>query len=157
MTLLKAGLHPDASKALAALGVGADMIGQTVGGAVASAGTHLPDGHVNGLPYSCATDFHVSALSLAGVAKLLASLATIGYLGFYRRPGFDHWPPDDALHVHAIWCGASMKEMLQGQVHDWFHEPMLNGLVWHQPYEFWQPSASNREPGHTMYLAHNPQ
>ena len=154
--LLKKGLHPAASDALRSIGVRAELIGQTVGGAEASAGTHLADGRVNLLPYACATDFHVAGMTDASIRHLLVLLASVGYCGFYRLPGHDHWPEADAEHLHAVWAGAPMKPVVQGQIHDWMGVPMRNGLASHAEYLFWQPTAAQREPGSTLFLKNNP-
>ncbi|MBV9850091.1 MAG: hypothetical protein JO250_10500 [Armatimonadetes bacterium] len=150
--LLKYGLCPDASEALARLCLGA-RIGQTVGFAAASAGTHAPDGALDGHPYCAATDLHVADLGHAEVRELLSRLADMGFAAFYRRPGFDHWPAYDALHVHAVFAGVKMKPMLQDQIHQWLHG--LNGLASRARYEFWQPSAAQCQVVRALFLAHN--
>ena len=151
--LLKYGLCQGASDALAHLCLG-HRIGQTIGDAVASAGTHAVDGREGGQPYCAATDLHVQDLGHDEVRELLGRLAEMGFAAFYRRPGFDHWPPFDALHVHAVYAAIPMKPMLQRQVHDFLHG--LNGLASHARYEFWQPSAAQCQTVRTLFLAHNP-
>ena len=151
--LLKYGLCREASDALARLCL-AQRIGQTIGYAVASAGTHAPDGHEGGAPYCAATDLHVQDLGFSEVRGLLSALANQGFAAFFRRPGFDHWPPYDVLHVHAVYAGVAMKPALQVQVHDWLHG--LNGLASHAEYAEWQPSGAECQAVRTLFLAHNP-
>ena len=129
-------------------------LGQTIGYAVASAGTHAPDGLEGGHPYCAATDLHVSDLGHKEVQEVLGRLAEMGFAAFYRRPGFDHWPAGDALHIHAVFAAVPMKPSLQVQVHDWLHG--LNGLASHARYEFWQPTPVQAQTVRTLFLAHNP-
>ena len=151
--LLKYGLCQGASDALAHLGLG-PRVGQTIGFAVASAGTHAPDGQWDGHPYCAATDLHVADLGHDDIRSLLSQLAGMGFAAFFRRPGFDHWPAYDALHVHAVYAGVPMKPSLQDQVHQWLHG--LNGLASRAPYEFWQPSPAQCQIVRALFLAHNP-
>ena len=151
--LLKYGLCADASDALAHLCLG-HRLGQTIGYAVASAGTHAPDGLADGQPYCAATDLHVSDLGFDEVRTLLGRLAGAGFAAFFRRPGFDHWPTYDALHVHAIYAGVKMKPALQRQVHGWLHG--LNGLASQARYEFWQSTPAQCQIVRALFLAHNP-
>ena len=151
--LLRYGLCPQASDALARLCLG-HRIGQTIGDAPASAGTHAQDGVLSGAPYCAATDLHVADLGHDEIRQLLSRLADVGFAAFYRRPGFDHWPAYDAEHIHAVYSGIAMKGLLQAQVHDWLHG--LNGLASHARAEFWQPTAAQCQVVRMLFLAHNP-
>ncbi len=131
--IIKFGWCQAASDAFLKMGLAA-RLGQTIGNAPASAGTHAQDGTECGHPYCAATDLHVSDLGFDEVRKLLGELADHGFAAFFRRPGFDHWPSFNALHIHAVYAGIPMKPALQGQVHDWLHG--RNGLASHASYEF---------------------
>jgi hypothetical protein len=151
--LLKWGLCQAASDAFLRLGL-AERLGQTIGDAPASAGTHAQDGEQDGQPYCAATDLHVQDLGFAEVRALLGRLGDAGFAAFFRRPGFDHWPSYDVLHVHAVYAGVKMKPALQVQVHDWLHG--RNGLASHADYEFWQPLEPQCRTVRSLFLAHNP-
>lgn len=153
-TLLKDGLCPDASDALRAAGLTADRIGQTVGGASASGGTHLSDGKINGKDYTAAVDIRIGGVSEADVKILLGKLADHGFAAFYRNPGHDHWPATELRHVHAIYAGVHMKKALRNQVHAWCNG--RNGLKSNAPYLFWQPTQAQENVVRTLFLAHNP-
>lgn len=147
ITLLHSGLHPDASEALKKVGVAPNRIVQTIGNAKASAGTHAADGKVNGIPYCCAVDFsikHPTALNENDVKTFLAKIASVGFAGFYRNPGKDHWPTKEVVHIHAVYAGATMKHTLYRQVQDWLANPMKNGLASHAEYTFWHPTTEQK-------------
>lgn len=157
--LLHAGMHPDASDALRKLGIDPSRIVQTLGGAVASAGTHLADGKVNGVPYCAAIDFsihHPTQLDSDQIKMLLDKLASGGFAGYYRNPGHDGWPSQDEAHIHAVYAGVPMKLTLRAQLHNWLATPMLNGLASHAPYQFWKPQNASAQIVRTLFLAHNP-
>ena len=78
--LLKYGLCADASEALADLCLG-HRIGQTIGYAVASAGTHAPDGLADGQPYCAATDLHVADLGFDEVRDTAGAAGGQGLRG----------------------------------------------------------------------------
>jgi hypothetical protein len=139
-TLLKAGLHPEASDRLRCMGITSGQITQTIGYATASAGYHAPDGTVNGLQYTAAVDLSVSGMSATQIRTLLTHLGENGFAAWYRDPGYDGWPSSDAEHVHAVFAGVVMKSELRGQVRDYLSG--LNGLASHAPYHFWQPTAA---------------
>ena len=153
-TLLKAGLHPEASSALRKAGFTAKDISQTVGFASASAGTHGPDGTVNGKEYAACTDFHIIGFSDARIKTILTRLWDAGFAAWYRSPGHDHWPAEDARHIHAVYTGIVMKQSVQEQVHDFLHQPMLNGLASHQPYAFAQNTHDQRAAIRTLFSKH---
>lgn len=142
--LLKTGLHPAASDALRAAGFEADDIGQTVGFALASAGTHAPDGRVNGKYYAACTDFHIAGKGEDEVKAILKKLWAAGFAAWYRNPGHDHWPSADARHVHGAFAGVLMKPMVQHQVGDMLQDPSANGLASHADYQFLQTTHEDR-------------
>lgn len=156
--LLKAGLHPDASDALRKAGIEPERIGQTIGNAKASAGTHAQDGTANGHPYCAAVDLSVkrpgAALTHEEIHALLIKLASVGFAAFYREPGRDHWPATEVAHIHAVYAGCSMKVALRRQVHDWCNG--LNGLKSHAPYVFFRPTQEQAAVVRHLFLAHNP-
>jgi hypothetical protein len=151
---LKAGLHPRASDALADIGFTAAQITQTIGNATASAGTHGQDGTAEGHAYTAAVDLSIRNKTEAQVATLLDQLTERGFVAYYRRPGYDGWPSDEARHVHAVWVGAPMKLTLRAQVRDW--HVGKNGLASHTTYNFktWTPCW--REALWSRFLASNP-
>jgi hypothetical protein len=151
---LKAGLHPAASDALVSIGVSAGRIIQTIGNAVASAGTHAEDGVADGHPYSAATDFSVKDMTDAEVSVFLDQMTAVGFVPYFRNPGHDGWPSTDARHVHAVWVGAPMKLSLRAQVRDWHLGK--NGLASHTNYTFKTWSPCWREAIWARYLTANP-
>ena len=151
---LKYGLHPDASNALAYLNITAGRITQTIGNASASAGTHAKDGVADGRAYSAATDLSVSGMTDAQVTVFLDQLTSVGFMPYYRKPGFDHWPSNEARHVHAVWAGAPMKLLLRNQARD-FHVGK-NGLASHATYAFKTWTQCWRDALWTRYLTENP-
>lgn len=154
MPLLKAGLHPDASDALRYIGVTAGQITQTIGNAAASAGTHAQDGTVDGKPYSCATDISISGKTEAQIKTFLGQLGAVGFAGWYRKPGSDGWPADEAPHVHAIWAGAKMKLALRDQTRAWLAG--RNGLVSNTTYQFYQWPQSSKDLVRARFVSVNP-
>lgn len=160
-SVMKWGLCPGASAALHKAGVGVERVGQTIGQAAASAGTHAADGYyldVHGAkqPYCCATDIRIRDLSAQQIWDLLGKLSENGFAAFYRHPGFDHWPLAELPHVHAVYAGAPMKHLLRSQVHDYLATPTLNGLASHAGYQFFSPSQYAQGVIRTLFLAHNP-
>lgn len=147
--LLRWGLHPDASDRLRCAGVPAERITQTIGNAAASAGTHAADGTANGLAYSAATDISTRGLSTADVHALLDRLANQGFAAWYRWPGHDGWPSDEAPHIHAIYVGCRMKASLRSQVSGWLAS--RNGLVSNTTYRFHTWSAAQRALVRAVY------
>jgi hypothetical protein len=135
--VLRFGLHPLASDRLRCVGVTAARITQTIGGAQASAGTHLQDGVASGHPYSAATDLSVRGLTDAQVRVLVARLDAMGFAAFFRNPGRDGWPASEARHVHVVFAGARMKASLRAQIADFLAGK--NGLASHTAYTFYMP------------------
>lgn len=152
--LLKSGLHPEASDALRRAGFTAGDISQTVGFASASAGTHAPDGTVNGKEYAACTDFHAVGLSDVKVKALLTRIWDAGFAAWYRNPGHDGWPSEDARHIHAVYTGVVMKPIVQEQVHDFLRQPVLNGLASHAPYLFALNTHDQRALVRTLFSKH---
>lgn len=130
--LLKWGLAPRASDALRAAGVTSGRIMQTIGNASASAGTHLQDGVVGGVPYCAATDISVSGLNDTEIRNLLERLGKVGFAAWYRHNGFDHWV--GVNHIHAVYANLKMKSSLRSQVFSWLEN--RNGLLSNAIYVF---------------------
>lgn len=148
------GLHPDASDALRQIGLDAGDISQTIGSAAASAGTHAKDGTAEGKDYSAATDIRVVGLTQAQIKTRLEKLAEVGFAAWYRWPGHDGWPSNEAPHIHAIWVGAKMKLSLRDQVRDWIVGK--NGLQSHTTYTFYTWEKCRRDAIWERYLKNNP-
>jgi hypothetical protein len=140
--VLKFGLHPRASDAFRSIGITASRLMQTIGGAPASAGTHLQDGTFHGHPYSAATDLSVSGLSNAQIRNLLARMAKVGFAAWYRQPGHDGWPASEVRHIHAVYANARMKTSLRSQVRSWLAG--RNGLVSNTLYGFFHWTAAQK-------------
>lgn len=135
--LLAWGLHPEASDRLRCAGVNdPDRVTQTIGNAAASAGYHAEDGRVDGEPYCAAVDLRARDLSRDEITELLIRLGENGFAAWYRWPGHDGWPADEAPHIHAVFAGVPMKNALEGQVEDFLVG--LNGLASHSHYSFWE-------------------
>ena len=150
--LLKAGLHPGASAALEKIGFPVERIGQVIGHAAASKGTHEADGTCEGHAYTCAMDLRVGGWDRAEIRGWLDKLGSVGIAAWYRCPGEDGW--SGAAHLHAVWAGAPMKAGLQRQVHDYCHG--RNGLASHAPYRFHARRPADVETVRALFLAHNP-
>lgn len=148
------GLHPLAFAALVAAGIPISRVGQTVGNAAASAGTHAKDGEFEGHDYAACTDFHIADLSDAEVHGLCAQLAGAGFCPYFRKPGADGWPCQDARHVHAIWPGCAMKRIVRSQVHSYLAD--RSGLVSNAPYPFRPPTEAECDIARAAFLACNP-
>lgn len=157
MALLKAGLHPAASAALVQAGVGAGRVGQTIGNAAASAGTHAADGIADGHSYCAAVDLRINNggnfLSDSQVKLLIAKLSEVGFAAYFRNPGHDGWPAQEIRHVHAVFAGCPMKRALRNQVHDYLHGK--NGLASHGAYTFFQPTQNAQNTIRNLFLANN--
>jgi hypothetical protein len=135
--LLAWGLHPEASDRLRCAGVNdPDRVTQTIGNAAASAGYHAEDGRVAGEPYCAAVDLRTRDLTRQEITDLLVRLGENGFAAWYRWPGHDGWPADEAPHIHAVFAGVPMKNALEGQVEDFLVG--LNGLASHNHYSFWE-------------------
>lgn len=97
---------------------------------------------IDGQPYCAATDLRTVGLSNDEVYALLDELASQGFAAFFRDPGHDGWPSDEARHIHAIYVGVPMKAALQAQVEDWLAGK--NGLASHTTYTFYQASPDKK-------------
>lgn len=149
------GMNPLAFAAYVKAGLPVQRIGQTIGGAVASAGTHLKDGEYQGHDYAACTDFRIADLTTDyQVKRFLTQLWDAGYGAYYRVDGQDHWP--GVRHVHAFWPGCPMKRICRNQVHDFLHNPEENGLASHADYHFAQPTQAQCGPIRAAFLANNP-
>ena len=124
--LLPHGLHPEVVVALADAKVPLSRVTQGLGGAPASRGYHLADGHLAGVPYTVAVDISTLGLTRAQVAQVLKQLHQAGFAAWHRVPGADGWPDSEHDHIHAVYQHLPMKPSLQQQVADW--HAGLNGL-----------------------------
>jgi len=153
-------MHPAAWEMFQQTNVAYERIGQTVGTAAASAGTHNADGHYTDpadghqYEYTAAVDFRVQDLTDAQIWSLLGDLSVHGFAAFYRSPGHDGWPSTEIKHVHAVFCGVPMKETLQRQVMDYLSVPPKDGLAHHHNYLFFAPSKFARGVMTNLFLPH---
>jgi hypothetical protein len=138
------GMHPLAWAAYLATGLPVSRIGQTIGHAAASAGTHVKTGVYKGADYSPCFDLRIHDLTDDECRAILVKLADHGIAAFYRKPGHDHWPSTEIRHIHAIWPDCQMTPIVERQVHDWLCTPVLNGLASHAPYVFFQNTHGQR-------------
>lgn len=150
--LIASGVHPEASDRLRCAGITADRITQTIGSAAASAGYHAADGTVDGRAYTAAIDLRARDLTEAQIRDQLVRLGENGFAAWYRKPGADGWPSDQAPHIHAVFAGVVMKSQLRGQVRDFLIG--LNGLASHTRYRFWSPSAEILEIVRLLFSRH---
>lgn len=141
-----------ASEALRFIKVEPFRIGQVIGGAPQSKGTHLSDGEINGRPYTAATDFKIKDLSLEEIRELLDRLGGVGFAAWYRPPNWDHL--GGTSHVHGVYAGVPMKLILRDQVHDFCSG--RNGLKSHLHYTFHIPNKASIDKVRELFLAHNP-
>lgn len=149
------GMHPLAWQTYLAAGLSPSRVGQTIGSALASAGTHAKDGEYMGHDYAADTDYRIGDLTTdAEVRAFLTKLWSMGLGAYYRANGQDHWP--GVRHVHGFFPGCPMKEICRHQVHDFLHNPMENGLASHADYHFAQPTEAQCQPIRAAFLAHNP-
>lgn len=146
------GLHPEASNRLRCAGVGAGDISQTIGNAPASAGYHAADGRAEGEPYTAAVDIRTGGLSNREIRQLLGRLGRNGFAAWYRQPGADGWPSNQAPHIHAVFAGVRMKSQLRGQVRDYLAG--RNGLASHTRYRFWTASDEILEIVRLLFTRH---
>jgi hypothetical protein len=151
--LLKSGLHPKASDALRKLNIPAYRIIQTVGNAPASNGVHLPDGSANGHPYTAAVDISTKNLDNSEIKRTLERLGRVGFAAFFRNPGQDGWPSNEAQHIHAVYAGVPMKDVLDSQVRDYLNQ--RNGLRSHTPYQFYIWSDKAKSEVRSLFSASN--
>ncbi|GAC1397915.1 MAG: hypothetical protein NVSMB52_11510 [Chloroflexota bacterium] len=141
-----------------------NRIVQTIGGAVASHGTHLEDGvwtdpaTGHHYPYSAAFDvsiYHLhdgtpDALSESQIHALLNACASNGIFGWWRRTGSfaQH------QHIHLVYAGMTMKQSLRNQCHDYLHN--RDGLVDGRPDGFFVPDVAQDNVIRALFMAHNP-
>jgi hypothetical protein len=137
-------MHPKASDALRKLNIPAYRIIQTVGNAPASNGVHLLDGYVNVKPYTAAVDLSTKGLTDTEIKRLLERLGRVGFAAWLRNPGQDGWPVDEVKHIHAVYAGVKMKDVLDRQVRDYLNQ--RNGLRSHATYTFycWSNKAKSK-------------
>jgi hypothetical protein len=152
-SLLKPGLHPKASDALRKLNIPAYRILQTIGNAPASHGVHLPDGSVNGHHYTAAVDISTKNLNNTEIERTLERLGRVGFAAFFRNPGQDGWPSNEARHIHAVFAGVPMKDVLDSQVRDYLNQ--RNGLRSHTPYQFYIWSDKAKSEVRSLFSASN--
>ena len=145
-----AGLHPEAFSRLQTLEL-SHRITQGINHTVARGNVHDTDITIAGKPYTAAVDISVRCLNQQQIKTLLGALSDSGFAGWYRTPGKDGWsgPP----HIHAIWAGSPLKQVLRSQVEDWLDGK--NGLGYSQPYHFWQPLPEMREQLRKLYHISN--
>ena len=146
------GLHPAALKALERLDL-LDRVTQTIGDIPESGGTHAVDGVMNGQPYCAATDLYAADLSPDDARGLLERLGEAGFAAWYRKPGSDHWPASEGLHIHAVFAGCPMKVSLRNQIHDYLKG--RNGLRSHAQYGFFQPGLAARSAVRALFCKVN--
>src|ERR1700722_17799051 len=123
MSVLKWGMSQAASDAYAATGHDPKRLGQTIGNAALSKGTHIQDGTDEfGNPYSAAVDISVgkpTMLTDNEIRTFCNDLAAHGFAPFPRLP----WHPEDGwhevAHIHCIYLKERMKPALRLQVHEW--------------------------------------
>ena len=158
--VLKWGMSAQASAAFLATGIDPARLGQTIGTAPASAGTHEQDGtDPEGHPYTAAVDLSLrrpTPIDVETIHTLLETLGRHGFAAWYRDPGDDGWPEDQVRHIHAVYAGEPMKLALRHQIHDYCAVPNRNGLASHAPYRFFHPSEEAVAAVRTLFLAHNP-
>ena len=105
---------------------------QTVGITPASAGYHAQDGTAEASRTPQRLTFRIGGRSESQIRALLASLGSYGFAAWYRKPGHDGWPSDEAPHIHAVYAGCAMKAALDEQVGD--YRAGRNGLSSHTRY-----------------------
>jgi hypothetical protein len=155
--LRKRGIHIEAFEALVqacyTCKISPDRIGQTLGHAKASVGTHAKDGLFTNETgrkeaYSAAVDLSIRDIDESQENELLLRLRDNGFAAWRRSSGSFASTP----HIHAVFCGVKMKKILQEQVEDFFHN--RDGLAGHRRDWFWFQHR-NREKTHRLYLMFN--
>lgn len=154
--IIKRGLSPAASDDLRHILPTNELwrVGQTIGDAAASAGTHAQDGIINGKPYGGAVDLHIEDLSARSRLDLLYHLGLRNLVAWLRVPGSDHWPSADALHIHAVCVEVPLKYSLRHQIHDAIHD--RNGLASHALYKTWHRPEAVKARNWAMFVQFNP-
>ena len=149
------GLHPLAWKLYLKSGISVGRIGQTIGNARASAGTHCKTGVYEGADYGACFDLRVHDLPLRQVIQNVAvPLMALGFAVYMRVPGCNGWPLSDVYHVHCIYPACNMTAEVAHQVVDWLAAPSRNGLASHETYTAYQPTTANRAACKALYADH---
>lgn len=150
------GMHPLAWALYRQAGISPWRVGQTIGNALASAGTYCKVGEYQGHDYGACFDLRVSDLGTATIVQqIVRPLAALGIAAYVRIPGHDHWPASDARHVHCIYAGANMTEQVEHQVKDWLNEAeTLNGLASHVKYTLYQTTHDERAACQAVFATH---
>lgn len=159
MTVLKWGMSQAASDAYKASGHDPARLGQTIGNAVLSAGTHEQDGTDQfGNPYSAAVDIsvmHPTKLTDDEIRSFSRDLSAHLFACFPRLP----WHPEDGwleiAHMHCIYVNEPMKLPLRNQVHSLLRGH--NGLKGDGVYHFIQQTPEILQKLREAFLAHNPE
>jgi hypothetical protein len=111
---------------------------QSIGSAPASAGFHKRDGYVMAdgerAPYCAAVDISVKGLSINEIRAFLEALAWWGFAAWFRHGGA--WANN--LHIHAVYAGLPMKDVLKQQVIDFLNG--RDGLASHGDETFYTAS-----------------
>ena len=144
------GVHPEAYSRLQKLAL-AHRITQGINHSLEKGNVHDTDLTFSGKPYTGAVDISVRCLTQGQIKLLLDDLADLGFAAWYRFPGKDGWsgPP----HIHAVWAGCRLKQVLRAQVEDWLEGK--NGLSSNEPYQFWQAQPEIKEKVRKLYLLSN--
>jgi len=136
----KKGMHPQAFQswidASFAARISPDRLGQTVGTATKSAGTHAPDGKFKNERghwenYTAALDVHIDDIDTEEERRLMLAMRARLWAVWLRDTGsFASCP-----HLHAIYIPLKKKEALDTQVEDFLE--YRSGLVGHRRDWFW--------------------
>ena len=149
------GMHPVAYALFTQTGLSHRRIGQTIGHAAASAGTHVKTGEYEGHDYSPCFDLRVHDLTHAeAIKQIVRPMSALGFAAYMRVPGSDHWPSSEIFHVHCIFPGCHVTEQVNHQLEDWLSEPLLNGLASHVPYRAYETTHDERLEAQKLYRSH---
>ena len=149
------GMHPLAWAIFIRSGVPVSRIGQCIGHALASKGTHGKTGVYRGADYGACFDLHVLDLTHEqAVRNVVMPLSALGIVVFLRVPGADGWPSSQAYHAHCIYPGCNMTVQVAHQVQDWLATPMLNGLARHLPYNLYSVTSALRQAVIRLFAQH---
>lgn len=140
------GLDPVASDALRRAGLSAADVSQGLGHARASKGTHE---HEPGSSYTAAVDIRTGGKSQAEIKSTLEKLWAQGFAAWYRSG--PKWSGNE--HIHAVYAGVPMKDMLESQVSDFING--RTGLVGHRRETFDPPSAQARATISSLFEQRN--
>lgn len=149
------GFHPLAWALFLKSGVSCTRVGQVIGSAKASKGTHAQTGVYQGAPFGACFDMHVTDMTHAQVIhNIVQPLAALGFVPYMRVPGEDHWPASEAYHVHVVYPGCAMVTSVAHQVEDWLGAPLKNGLASHVPYHAYANTHDERLAAKTLFANH---